>query len=227
MESLKRRLKYYGIGFGFGIIFLVFFFQNRGCSWLPGNRVKNSIMDRLIVVSEDTQKKMDEKGLSTEDLVMVLNDGDVDFGQSEKDKKSKVYILEKEGVKFAFTLPYESFISEAFVGVKNAEITPTKSGYGDILHFPADEHLVFPDSTDLMTCQQDKLGLISPKKILDLLNESGKIDFAKSDFTVRPKPIHYLVFTKDDKEVGAKVIWYKNKLNITSFEAEGLEDCLK
>ena len=79
---------------------------------------------------------MDEKGLSTEDLVMVLNDGDVDFGQSEKDKKSKVYILEKEGVKFAFTLPYESFISEAFVGVKNAEITPTKSGYGDILHFP-------------------------------------------------------------------------------------------
>lgn len=182
-------------------------------------------MDRLIVVSEDTQKKMDEKGLSTDDLVMVLNDGDVNFGESDKDKESKIYIIEKEGVNFAFTLPYESFVSEAFVGVKDSKITPTESGYGAILHFPADEHLVFPDSTDLMTCQQDKLGLINPKEILELLNKSGKIDFAKTDFTIRPKPVHYLVFEKEGKEIEAKVIWYKNKLNITSFEAEGLEDC--
>ena len=227
MESLKRRLKYYGIGFGLGLIFIFFFFQNRGCAWLPGNRVKNAIMDRVIVVSDDTQNKLDEKGISLDDLVLVLNDGDVNFGESDKDGESKIYIIEKEGVKYGFTLPYESFISEAFVDVKSGKIEPTKTGFGNILHFPADENLVYPDSTTMMTCQQDKLGLISPKKILDLLGESGKIDFDKSDFSERPKPLHYLVFEKDGKEIGAKVIWYKNKLNITTFEAEGLEECIE
>lgn len=227
MESFKRRLKYYGIGFGLGLIFIFFFFQNRGCAWLPGNRVKNAIMDRLIVVSQDTQKKLDEKGVTFDDLVLVLNDGNVNFSESDKEGDSKLYIIEKEGVKYGFTLPYESFVSEAFIDVNNTNVKPTEVGFGNILHFPSDENLVYPDSTKMMTCQQDKLGLISPKKILELLKENGKIDFEKSKFSERPKPLHYLVFKKDGKEIGAKVIWYKDKLNITTFEAEGLEDCIE
>ncbi len=227
MESLKRRLKYYGIGFGLGIIFVLFFFQNRGCAWLPANRVKNAIMDRVIVVSDATQEKLDEKGLSVEDLIQVLNDGDVDFGASDKEDDSKVYVIEKDGVNYAFTLPYESFISEAFIDVKNSKQEPTSEGTGVILHFPADENLIYPDSTRLMTCQQEKLGLISPTKILDLLKESGRIDFSKTKLEERPKPLHYLTFKNEDEEIGAKVIWYKNKLNITTFETEGLEDCVR
>ena len=227
MDSLKRRLKYYGFGFLLGLVFVVLFFNNRGCSWLPSNRVKNAIMDRLIVISDENRDALKEKGLTDKDIIEILNDGDVNFGESDKEAESKVYILEKGGVRYAFTLPQESFISEVFVNVKNAHVKQTKQGYGDILHFPADENLVYPDSTDLVSCQLLKLGIIKPKKILEYLKRSGKIDFGKSNFEERPKPVHHLIFTKDEKEIGAKVIWYKNKLNITSFVSDGMEECLE
>jgi len=226
MESFKRRLKYYGIGFGFGLIFIFFFFQNRGCSWLPSNRVKNAVLDRLLVVSDETQGFLDKKKISDDDLILVLNDGDVDFSKSSKDKKDKVYILEKDGIHFAFTLPNESFISEVFVGAKNGKkITGTQEGTGRIIHFPKDEDLVFPDSTTSVTCQQTKLGLINPREILKLLKKSGRVDFAKCELKHHPKPEHYLIFDLKGKQVGIKAIWYKNKINITRFEAEEIQDC--
>lgn len=225
MESLKRRLKYYGIGFGIGLLFVIFFFNNRGCSWLPGNRVKNTVLDRLIVVSLETQQKMEQRGMDEQDLLEVLNDGEVLFSESDKNSDSKIYLIEKDGVRYAFTLPYESFVSEAFIGVKSKNIKPTPEGMGVIIHFPKDEDIIYPDSLASVTCQQNKLGLISPRDILKLLKASGRIDFAKTKLGERPKPVHYLVFTKDGKEVGAKAIWYKNKVNITRFESELISDC--
>lgn len=225
MDSFKRRLKYYGIGFGFGLLFVFFFFQNRGCSWLPSNRVKNAILDRIIVVSDETATILEEHHLTDQDLINVLNDGDVLFQESDKNHESKVYLIEKEGMKFAFSLPYEGYISEAFVDVKTANLPSTKTGKGSMIYFPNDDYLIYPDSTKLVTCQQEKLGLIEPKKILALLKESGKINFEKSALAVRPKPLQYIEFEYNGEIVGAKSIWYKNKVNITSFEASGLEEC--
>ena len=50
MDNFFRRLKYYGIGFGVGLVFVVFLFQQKGCSWTPGNRVKSAILERIIFV---------------------------------------------------------------------------------------------------------------------------------------------------------------------------------
>ena len=85
MESFVRRLKYYGIGFGIGLIFVFVFFQNRGCSWLPSNRVKNSFLDRVIVVPVDQMDYLKSKGITEKDLVQVLNDGEVNFSESKKE----------------------------------------------------------------------------------------------------------------------------------------------
>ena len=49
--TFLRRLVYYLIGFGIGLIMVIFFFQNRGCSWLPENKVKETIL-RKIIISE-------------------------------------------------------------------------------------------------------------------------------------------------------------------------------
>ena len=225
MESFKRRLKYYGIGFGFGLLFVFFFFQNRGCSWLPANRVKNGILDRVLVVSDETSKKLQELKVNVDDLIDVLNDGDVLFQESDKDHESKVYLIEKDDIKYAFTLPYEGFVSEVFVDVSTANVPTTKEGMGTMIYFPNDEHLVYPDSTAMVTCQQEQLGLINPKDILEQLKKTGKIDFAKSDFSMRPKPLQYLTFSWKGDLIGIKSIWYKNKVNITSFESEVLQDC--
>jgi len=225
MSTFTKRLKYYGIGFGIGMIFVFFFFQNRGCSWLPSNRVKNAILDRLIVISDSTNAVFKSKGLSKQDIVNALNEGDVQFDESDKDNKSKMYIIEQNNVKFAFSLPYESFISEVQLREKNKAISPTKKGLGKILHYPNDEHLVFPDSSRVVTCQQEALGLIEPKKILKLIKETGRFDFEKSNLKRTPKPEHYLTFESENEIVGAKIIWYKNKLNITSFVSPKTENC--
>ncbi|MFZ9028040.1 MAG: hypothetical protein ACO2Z9_03440 [Crocinitomicaceae bacterium] len=214
MESFIRRLKYYGIGFGIGIVFVFFFFRNRGCSWLPENRVKNAILDRLVVVSDSTSDVLKANGLDHDYLVQVLNDGDVLFDESDKEGDSKTYILEKDGKRFYFTLPHESFISEAGMAQDVKNIKPTSSGYGRILRYPLDSNLVFVDSSRLLTCLQADLGLINPRRILKGLKENGKIDFEKTDLEVRPKAEHYLVFDLDTVQVGLKAIWYKNKINV-------------
>ena len=225
MSTFLKRLKYYGIGFGIGLIFIFFFFQNRGCSWLPSNRVKNAILDRLIVISDSTDLALKSKGLSKKDIIEALNIGDVQFSESDKDNKSKIYIIEQNDVKYAFTLPFESFISEVQIREKNKTIYPTEKGQAKILHYPNDENLVYPDSTKLVTCQQEALGLIEPKGILKLIKATGRFDFEKSNLKRTPKPEHYITFIKDEELIGAKVIWYKNKLNITSFISQKTEKC--
>jgi len=225
MSTFIKRLKFYGIGFGIGLIFVFFFFQNRGCSWLPSNRVKNAILDRLIVVSDSTNQVLKTKKITMDDIVNALNDGEVYFNESDKDNASKIYIIEKDDIKYAFTLPYESFISEVQIREKNAVISGTTKGEGTIIHYPLDDNLVFPDTTDLVTCQQEKLGLIEPKKILKLIKSTGKIDFERTHLDVKPKPEHYIHFTKNGDVIGAKMIWYKNKLNVISFYSPKIENC--
>lgn len=222
-STLLRRLKYYGIGFGFGLIFVFFFFRNRGCSWLPENRVKNAILDRVLVISDESQLKMNELGLTEDDLVSVLNDGDVDFGASNKDEDSKVYLITKDEQKYFFTLPKESFISEVFFEGDANDIKNSETGYGNLFHFPMDDNLVFVDSSDVLTCQQEALGLIDPRKILEGLKESGRIDFSKSALDLNPKPEHFIEFQQDSLMIGAKMIWYKNKLDVINLYFEGDE----
>ena len=225
MESWVKRLKFYGIGFGIGLVFVAFFFQNRGCSWTPSNRVKNAVLDRLIVVSDKTASVMKVQGLDNNDIVRVLNDGAVDFGKSLKDGDSKIYIMKKEGVSYAFTLPYESFVSEVFITDEFNEARNSLTGFGNIIHYPNDENMVYPDSSQSVNCQQEALGLISPKDIFSLIKTSGRLDFSKTNFEQRPKAEHYIVFSQGEDQVGCNVIWYKNKLNITAFKSEKTVAC--
>lgn len=213
-----RRLKYYGFGFGLGLIFVFFFFQNRGCAWLPGNRVKNSILDRLVVVSDRTAADLKDQGISNAFILELLNDGDVLFDQSKKEGDSKVYVIEKDGKKISFTLPYESFLTEVKIGGNAKKMKTSNSGEGSIIHFPNDSTLIYPDSTALMTCQLEVLDFINSKEILKALKASGKVDFSKCNLATRPKPEHYLTLMKGDDKIGMKTIWYKNKLNVTFFD---------
>jgi len=218
MNTIWRRLKYYGIGFGLGLIFLIFFFQNRGCTWLPSNRVKNTILDRVIVVSEKTKQDMEGLNLSSEDIIQVLNDGDVEFKKSDKNSDDKVYLIEKEGRSYLFTLPKESYIAELFIGKDAFNVKTSEVGRGKIIHLPNDENMVYPDSTQYVTCQQEELGLADPKAIYKLIKETGEIDFGKTNLSVKPKPEHYMYFVKEGDTIGFEAIWYKNKINITAFD---------
>jgi hypothetical protein len=227
MKTFFDRLKIYAIGFGIGMVFVFFFFQNRGCSWLPDNRVKNSILDRVIVVQSEVELQLKKKGINKNQIIALLNDGDVDFSKSKKDGQFKIYLVSKDDVKLYFTLPNESFISEvrlANVAVNN--IKNSKKGTGKLIHFPKDNELVFADTTKLVTCQQQAFGMIENRKILKSLKKQGLIDFEKSDFNIKPKALQYLFFKdKKGRKIGASAVWYKNKISIDHFDLPFETDC--
>lgn len=227
MKTFFDRLKIYAIGFGIGMVFVFFFFQNRGCSWLPDNRVKNSILDRVIVVQADVEGQLKQKGINRERIMALLNDGSVDFSKSKKDGQFKIYLVAKDDIKLYFTLPNESFISE--VRLANVAVNSVKNstkGTGKLIHFPKDDELVFADTSRLVSCQQQAFGMIENRKILKSLKANGIIDFEKSDFKLKPKALQYLFFNdKKGRTIGATAVWYKNKISIDHFELPFETDC--
>jgi hypothetical protein len=231
MDSFLRRLKYYGIGFVIGLIFVLFFFQNRGCSWLPSNRVKNSVLDRVLVVSDAELKELDSRGISKKDVIDVLNDGEVIFNESKKKGNPQVYLIRYEHsgkeLDFYFSLPKESFISELQISpVKASKVKNTTEGKGKVLRFPNEEHLLYVDSSSLLNCQQAELGLINTDIMYDLWKKSARIDFEKSQLMKTPKPEHYFEF-RDSKGhvIGTRSVWYKTKINISHFDLPFETDC--
>ena len=104
--------------------------------------------------------------------------------------------------------------------------TETSSeGLGTIWRFPVDDNLVYLDSSKVLACQLDQLGLEDAKALYGKIKESGKISFERTDLAVRPKPEHYIVFSQDSIEVAAKTIWYKDKLEVLSFDFPAASNC--
>ncbi len=232
MESFWRRLKYYGVGFLGGLVFVFVFFQNRGCSWLPSNRVKNSLLDRVIVLSEEQQERLNRMGLTLKDVKAALNDGDVEFSESQKKGKLKVYkishSISSEPVAYFFTMPDESFISEVHVGAQYAaSVKNTIKGKGRIIHLPNDKNLVFIDSTQQLICQKGKLKIKNAIAVLNGLKLTGEIDFVKTTFEKQPKAIHMLSFYSSQlqRRIEFESVWYKNKIDVTRFVDSSLVSC--
>lgn len=94
MQKFTDRLKYYLIGFTFGIIAVVFFFGQRGCSWLPGNRVKNTISEKEIIFGDSIKALLECSKFSNEDIYNLLNSsGDIDFSESHPRETPKKYVF--------------------------------------------------------------------------------------------------------------------------------------
>ena len=178
-----------------------------------------------MVVSDETLESFDKKGITKEDVVEALNTGSVAFGESNKNNESKVYVIEHEGNKFLYTLPYESFITEVRLGGDAMKTETSSEGLGTIWRFPVDDNLVYLDSSKVLACQLDQLGLEDAKALYGKIKESGKISFERTDLAVRPKPEHYIVFSQDSIEVAAKTIWYKDKLEVLSFDFPAASNC--
>lgn len=226
MKNFLKRLKYYGIGFGLGLIFVIFFFDNRGCSWLPGSRVKNTILGRILVVSEKDQKAYDKLNISDKEIVQFLNDGDLNIGASNTQGNPKVYEITKEirgkEIKLWFTLPNETFISEVVIPKGTIEeVRNTKEGTGRMIRFPLVDNLIFLKETDKsFNEEKKKLKLDDSKKVMYYLKKNGRIDFAASRLTDKPYPIQKIIFTTPTNQVvHASSYWFEEHVTIESFDS--------
>jgi len=231
MGNFLRRLKYYGIGFGLGTVIVLFLLPNRSCSWTPSNRIKNTILSRLITINEAERAVLQAKKFSEADLLSVLNDGQIDFKASRKEGDTKVYVIQKKipqkgTIRIAFTLPEDSFISEVNLSEQDSEkIQNTTVGWGYFLSFPNDDYLVYPDSTAKIACQMKELDITSVKQIYTNIKKTGRINFAKTNFANNPKPQHTLEFTHNKEFILMQATWYKNKIFVSNFSAHTAINC--
>jgi hypothetical protein len=115
-------------------------------------------------------------------------------------------------------LPKESFISEVKMAESSAhKVFNSTNGFGRFIHTPKDNYLMYPDTTQRVNCQLESIKLADPKALWKKVKTTGFIDFAKTDFTVRPKAEHCISFLVEKDTIGSKSIWYQNKINVSTF----------
>lgn len=232
MESFWRRLRYYGLGFGLGLILTFGIFNTRGCSWMPENRVKDAMNKRVWLI--DMQKVnsfyKDHK-LNDAKFYRLMQDADISFTKSIRSGRHKVYDLtftdgkNKEAHCLA-RMTDESFVVEFIPGVKNIkEYRKMKSSSigASIIHTPNQKHLVYSEDNPAIKEHLRALGIPNDIKLQKELF-SGHFDYQKSRLKEQPRPIHVFQFRPENNkrriEVSATCIWYKDKIKVYSLSEE-------
>jgi hypothetical protein len=232
MDNFFRRLKYYGLGFGMGLIFVFFFFQNRGCAWFPENRVKNVILRNVLVLNESNRSHLAELDLVDSSLVQAINLGDVDFSASDKKSPTKIYVFNcKTPKEKPFTcyvsLNESTFISEIFFTKKDASKTKiSKEGEGTFIHFPVKKDFVYLDSTEIADCPLQTWNFKTENQIFKAIMNTGKLDFSQSQLEKKPRPIQVITLNDSQKRpITLQAIWYKEKMQVVKVQLDYKNDC--
>lgn len=223
MNNFFRRLKLYGIGFGIGLVCVFFFFRNRGCNWLPENRVKSSIIERVILVHEDEIVAYKKLGLKESALKEMILNADISFSDSKKKGEPKAYKLlgklpNGKSIDFIITLPDRSFVSE--LKLKTLPINQVKNstkGKGYPMLFPENKELFYLGEDKGLLANLSANGITKSQHLLKIIKENGYVDYSNSTFNAE-KSSHCWVFTKSLTAFSIQTSWYKEKITLTSFE---------
>lgn len=225
MKNILRRFQYYAVGFIIGLIFVVFFFQNRGCSWLPSNRVKNTLLDKVLILPDSEVEKIAAKNLNHDDLITILEEGDINFRASLKDQSifPKAYVFEKklngEFYRIQFSIYEDSYMG--IIHLLDDTLSPQRhtqlSGYGSFIRIPRDTSLVFFDKSDYTSCKSSKLTIKDKDQITQQLASSGRVNFTKSNLLL-PKAEHHITYEENDSTlIQAKTIWFESRITFKDF----------
>ena len=226
MSGFWKRLRFYLFGFLIGLIFVLIFFQNRGCSWTPQNRVKNAILDKVMVVPDHHLAKNSElEGFAAKEAIEFLNQASVNFGESLKDQDvyPKVYLLQREKEspqQLTFSLYEDSYITvvEPVESAKELERKEAFKGMGTFIRLPKDSALVYLEKSNYLQCKARGLNSTKQEDIVQNLKTTGAINFDKSDLML-PKAEHYIHFRQNDTlNVRAKSIWYESRITFKDFQ---------
>lgn len=229
MSAFLRRLKYFSFGFIPGTIIVILFFQNRGCSWLPDNRVKGAILERVLVVNEKNDKILKSNGVAQSDLENFINGGSIDFDKSSTHSNPKIYLVENNGKSLYFVMPKESFVTELVpITQKLKEVKLSKEGKGVLLAFPKANEFLYVDTNRVLTCKQEELGMIQNAVILKKVIKTGYFDFKKSNLLAKRK-LHYFAFPDKMKrgDIGLQTLWYKEKMDVIGIDLPFDSNCGK
>jgi len=90
--SIGKRILYYLVGFGIGIILLMYFVGGSGAScdyaYGPNARVLKNIRLKEKTYSPEALQALNGRGLDTSDLKLLYKDGEVLFAESDTKRDS-------------------------------------------------------------------------------------------------------------------------------------------
>ncbi|WP_224490540.1 DUF4258 domain-containing protein [Robertkochia flava] len=95
--SFLKKIGFYLIGLSIGIVFLTFFLKGKNTEicYFPTCRVLKDIRSKDLNYSPQVQELLNNNVLKSEQIDLILRNGDIDFGRSETESKPcKSYIIE-------------------------------------------------------------------------------------------------------------------------------------
>ena len=138
-HTFLRRLFYYLIGVSIGLIFVFFVFGNRGCSWLPQNKVKETINHKILISAS--------KKIPANNIQKILEESEVNFDKSNKSSSFKTYLFETTSTAGTTTPFYISFSSDSYLAVVHDDLNQLQAMKTDtflkIINLPEDKFSLF------------------------------------------------------------------------------------
>ncbi|MFM6947204.1 MAG: hypothetical protein ACKOWW_08695 [Flavobacteriales bacterium] len=230
MESFWRRLKYYGIGFGIGLILTFGFFNTRGCSWTPSNRVKETMNARIWVMETASQKQFYKANHFTDkSFYQAVQDASVAFTESKRHGNHKIYQLTIENeqgksIPLLARMTDESALVEFIATQKNWKSfvkSKQTATIGTLLYTPNQNNLFYiPENRSIQEACAS-IGIQNDQQ-LNLTLQRAQFSFEKSRLKATPKPIiaFQLAVASNGREFLKSrratifCIWYKDKLKV-------------
>ena len=210
---------YYGVGLLIGLLFVIFFFGNRGCSWLPENRIKSSIFSQVLVI--DTTA-MVEKFTDSMYIVTIV-EADINLGLSLRQGEPKAYYFanKKKGNKARFF--QVTFETDGVVGIvktipedQKAKIQTGNYWY-PIIHVPGDSNFIsFHEDV------QAKIDFfkLNRQQIHNALKSTGIAETQHFDFDAEQRKIHRMTFQHLGITYKILVRYFQNSLQLMDIDDE-------
>ncbi len=229
MDKLIRRLKYYGIGFGIGLIFVIVIFKQKGCSWTPQNRVKSAIFQRIVFVDSLDSAYLKSKHIRPNDLKKLIQKGTISFMDSKRHGNEKIYqfysnLANGKGITFLIALREQSFVVDIdFTHEKFNKYVPLKGKARPFL-FTKKENW-FSGKWKTYTFKNINSSN-APEKITKCFLQNGYLDCGFTNFN-QSQPthkIHFFTFKEATprgerrEHVTCEVIWYQEKMKIKEIQ---------
>lgn len=225
-----QRLRYYMIGVGLGLLVTFFFFRNRGCGWLPQNRVLDRLESSVILRTDSMACVLQRcNAISDEDVFHLLREGDVVFSEGRVDVYPKEYVVasnrkaDGSPYKLRFAL-YDT--TSLILGVENPASCTCKDFADTALHILSMPEKMLKEMflnkeftiTTEGKCMMDCIG-VSAEDVVDLIQKGGINNETSTPFSF-PHPRYVVV----NKEYTILVEMTKEKTRILSIQREG-KDC--
>jgi len=227
MSSFLRRLKYYGIGFAIGLIFVVVIFQQKGCSWTPSNRVKSAVLDRIIFVDSLDSLYLAQHRISPIQLKEFIEGASISFSDSQREGNEKIYVFynafpQQENINCLIALREKSFVVD--IDFENSDIHSYRrlKGKARPFLFKKDKNW-FSGSWENFTLKGIDAQK-APEIMTELFFKTG-ILYADSSNLNADKPLHKISITNTlspskKAQIRFTGSWYQEKIEIEQLSSD-------